>query len=152
MTILQGPLDARGMTSSYEPEQMDFLLSEGSWDIFGFIPTHECHACMAPAGHLFLLCRHREAGYRLVTPCVQNGSRFELTSPSGAFHMFPHIDELFRSAEFLIDVSLLSRATLVSSARWYVDNPEMEARGAMHSQRPKPKSAPASTGLRLVSA
>ena len=121
--------------SAHDPEWMDFLLSEGDWDIFGFLPTHGCHECMAPLGKLFLLCRHRGAGHTLVTPCVQHGSRFELLTPSGSFHLFNHIEDLFHAAGRLLDEPLPSRATLISSTRWFVDNPEAEARKALFMER-----------------
>ena len=119
------PLDPIG----YDTGNMDFLATNGDWDVFGFGPTHGCHSCLAPIGGLFLVYEHRPTGTVLTTPCVQNDACFELSKPDGDVLIFGHLDELLALGEAMTGVQLPSKTSIWANQRWFVDHPEARSRG-----------------------
>ena len=116
---------------SHDTRNMDFLSSDGDWDVFGFGPSHSCHNCLAPIGGLFLIYEHRPTGTTLMTPCVQNDASFELSIPNGDVLIFGHLNELLALAKPVAGISLPSKTSIWANQRWFVDHPEARSREAL---------------------
>ena len=115
----------------HDTSTMDFLASDGDWDIFGFGPTHSCHTCLAPVGGLFLIFDHQTTGATLMTPCMQNDATFELAKPDGDVLIFGHLDELLALGKSMTGLTLPSKTTFWANLRWFVDHPEARSREAL---------------------
>ena len=122
----------------HDTAKMDFLASDGDWDIFGFGPAHGCHSCLAPIGGLFLIYEHQPTGATLMTPCVQNDASFELSTNDGDVLIFGHLDELLALGKSMTGLSLPSKTTFWANQRWFVDHPEARAREALFGTPQEP--------------
>jgi hypothetical protein len=122
----------------HDTTTMDFLSSDGEWDIFGFGPSHSCHRCLAPVGGLFLVFEHRPSGLTVSTPCIQNDASFEIVTPSGDVYLFGHIEDLVVQGRQIANVQLPSKTTFGANLRWFVDHPEAKAREALFGNHEAP--------------
>ena len=113
---------------SHDPNHHEFMGHMGDWDMYGFLPTHPCHSCFAGRGKLYLLLCHRERAVSLVTPCVQNGARFEVRAEEGSLRQVDGINRLYAWLQHVLYLSPPPRKALIAAARWFLDAPERRAR------------------------
>ena len=117
--------------ASHDESPHDYIGEMGEWDLFGFLPSHPCHACFAPRGRLYLLLCHQEKPVSLVTPCIQNGARFEVRGSDGTRTKIDGIDFLYAWLRQHMAVDPPPRKQFIAAARWFLDAPELRARLAL---------------------